>query len=206
MQNIGALLYALKASITRLYFDVFLREIDLKSPLFDDASFNIHHALCGLQKLEEFCSTHGLFDWKEPPSWDTLKRLAVMKTPINSKTLDSFSKMKALKFCIVHAAVGGGLGADLFDNPTLLVHGDWTHRDLEFIITVDGGLGVVFQALRWAGNWSSTPLEDASKGSLTMMEVNHVRQTSTSQDMHYNLRVWFTHSVLNGLIWDKKRE
>lgn len=212
IQNIGVLLYALQASITRLYLDVFLREIDVRSPLFDNASLNIRHALHSLTSLEELCSMHDLFDWEHPPVWNTLRRLAMASTPssrriLDGTKLDGISKLKALELCIVHTAAGAGpeACASMLRNPTLLADG-WAQRDLELVLTVKQGEDRVFRTLRDRLP-TAQETRKPGRGFVTVMETDTVwRAKIPPGEAWHGLRVWFARAVLEGSIWDRKRE
>ncbi|KAG8881431.1 hypothetical protein FRB98_004366 [Tulasnella sp. 332] len=134
LKDIAALLYALRASITHLYMNVPLR--DLESNPLGQPSSSLRHALGGLQNIQEFCATEGCFEWRDPPKRDTLKRLALATSPVSRKTLDTITRMKSSEIRIVHAAVNVDLDASLIDHLTFPFPSHWTQQGLELVIII----------------------------------------------------------------------
>ncbi|KAG8995668.1 hypothetical protein FRB94_008893 [Tulasnella sp. JGI-2019a] len=205
MQHIGTILYAVRDSVTHLYFDVILRDVDLNSPLHDDVLFSIHNALRGLQNIEEFCSTTSQLMWRLAPAWEGLKRLAVSNVVLSRPIIEGLARLKALEICII--TVAGSFENSLFQGPNVLIHGDWMRRGMELVLTVVGIHDLVFRAL--LRDPSCLELEkrsDSGKGVLTVMQTAGVAVINSSRGYYYDLASWFSREVLDGSIWEGDRE
>ncbi|KAG8990743.1 hypothetical protein FRB94_013110, partial [Tulasnella sp. JGI-2019a] len=206
MQLIGTILFAVRDSVTRLYFDVSIGSISLNSPFHGDTSTTIHNALRELRHIEEFCSSVPYLMWEVAPAWRRLKRLAVSQATLSIDILEGLAELETLEIRMTTSA--RSMESSLFDNPNILTHGDWADQGMELVLIVLRSHDLVCRALREVLN----PLElekkiEGRKGALKLMEASEALVRRTQQGYYRDdIALWFPREVLDGSIWERDRE
>lgn len=208
IRQIASILYALRTTLSRLFFDVYLRRVDYASPLYNDLHVSMRYAMQGLSHLEEFCLTHQLTRSWDPMPWasaqKTLKRLVMVDVHLNLGILsDRIAGMEALEMYLI--AFPSVQVSSTWGEVEPLVLADEDGRDKvrrrEVVLAVPAGESLLVNHLGLVMSSEGMQREGRRwKEMFRVMELSEVGERTTWEGEGESRTQWFLRAIADGLI------